>query len=348
MRSRRPTRGSRADRRLARSIIAVSVAATAALSACGGDAAEPRPAASPDPSAAAATRVVDCAGTPVQVGEPPRRVVTVDGGAAGFLLRLGLVDRVVGTGGTDFFDAYPAADRERLGRLPVLGRIPNREQVAAARPDLVLGTSAMVLGGFSGTPTPDDVRRAGAVPFTACSSRDGAVTDLTATHRFVEDLGAIFRVRERAAALANELRSRERAVVERYADAPRVRVLALSAAPAPGQPIGTRGGGGIANGLIELAGGTNVAGDVPRDLVQVNGEEVIERDPEAIVVLTGFSARTPEQVEADIGADPILGQTTAVREQRFVRVPFTAAVTPSPLNVDVLRALAEGLHGRGR
>ena len=52
-----------------------------------------------------------------------------------------------------------------------------------------------------------------------------------------------------------------------------------------GDPLMTAGKKSFLNDLIELAGGTNIAGDVERDFFEISPETVLARDPEVIILL---------------------------------------------------------------
>lgn len=61
------------------------------------------------------------------------------------------------------------------------------------------------------------------------------------------------------------------------------------------KPLITVGGGSYLNQLIEMAGGKNIFGDINKDYPVVNQEEVIQRNPEIMVVLH------PEDVSNRVG-----------------------------------------------
>lgn len=297
----------------------------------------------------AASGSADCP-TPVRPPSTPRRVVTLDGGAAGLLLRLGLLDRVVATAGNDFFAAYPTGDRTRLNRIPLLSdRLPNREQVIAERPDLVLGTSTLELGGFPGTPTARDLSVAGIPVVVACAAPTGTrVRDLAPTWQFIRDTARAFGVEQRGEALITQLGAEIAPARALFEGRPPVRTLVLSAAPAAGQSIGTIGGGGLANGIVSQAGGANIFADLPGDSANVNLEEVVARDPEAIVAITfAGSAKAADLVSA-ILASPQLARITAVRERRIVTVSNTVFLSPSPLNGQAVTMVGAALHRSAR
>lgn len=330
----------------------VTVAASMALVACvlsscgshGPHALGPASSASV-PARAGHPTAPECPPAPT-LSSPPHRIVTMDGGAAAILDELGVGDRIVGTASPDFFNAFPEPERGRLDRIPVID--PARgsaEAVINAKPDLVVGISAYSFGGFDGTPTVDQLHRAGAQVLVACeASGPGAVTDLSATTTFIDTAARLLNV----GAQGDELNGRIRAKAQHArppAGAAPLPVLVLSAAPIVGPPMMTQGGRSLANGIIALAGGQNIAGDVDTDFTSLSTEAVIARDPQAIVVMTGFAPVTDQALTKSIRDSPLLAGTTAVREGRFVDVPQSILLSPSVLNGDAVMAIAEALHG---
>lgn len=325
--------------------VAFAVAGAFALAACGDDD-DPGSGASTQPATRGSggmthgTGARDCPAAPKAAGAP-KRVVTMDAAAAAIVGRLGLADRVVGTGATDFLADFDGAERERLDRIEVLNdRAPSREQVIAARPDLVMGISTYEFGGFDGTATPQQIAAAGADVLVACDTSRGVTTGLDATYAFLRQTGEVFGVPERGAALASEVRREVERVRRQTAGREPVRVMTLSSNPSTGRSISTSGGSSLANGIIRLAGGRNIAEDVRRDFAMLSPEQVAQRDPEVIVVVTGFSPQPVDELERAIRSSPLLASTSAVRERRFVVVPQTTLLSPSVLNGETVATLA--------
>ena len=290
-----------------------------------------------------------CPEPPVLDGVP-QRVVTMDTGAAAVLVELGVGDRIVGTSGTDFSADFDGAVRERLDALPVLAkRVANRESVIAARPDLVTGVSVYEFGAFDGTATVEQLAKVGAASLVACDITTGAATTgIEDTYRYVGELGAAFAVPEAADALVAQMRQQVAQATAAYAGREPVRVLTLSSAPQGGQGINTSGASSLANGIVTLAGGVNVAGDVLADFAQLSSEVVAQRDPQAIVAVAGIGAQSPQELVAAIMASPALAATTAVKEGRVVVVNQTALLSPSLANAATVAAVADGIHRPAR
>ncbi|MBB4683153.1 ABC transporter substrate-binding protein [Amycolatopsis jiangsuensis] len=315
---------------------AAAMALLFGLAACGS--VDPvRPAAAP--ASSATTRAAACPAPP-RLPRPPQRVVTMDGGAAAILERLGVADRIVGTAAPDFFTAFSGDEAAKLVRIAVIDPGQgNAEAVIAARPDLVVGVSSYSFGGFDGTPTVDQLAAAGAKSLVACDTGQGAaVEDLSSTTTFIRQLAEVFGVEQRGADLISEI---DRAG---HASGTPVRVLALSAPPAAGRPVRVQGGTGLANGVITLAGGKNVAEDALQDFATLSAEEIVRRDPQAIVVISGFSPVSDEDLLRSVRRSPVLAGTTAVKENRFVVVPQSILLSPSVLNGDAVAKIAGALH----
>jgi iron complex transport system substrate-binding protein len=266
----------------------------------------------------------------------------MDGGAAAILNRLGLGDRIVGTAAPDFFGAFTGDERAKLGKIPVLDKGQgNAEAVIAAKPDLVVGISAFSFGGFDGTPSVDQLARAGAKSLVACDTAGGGVVkDLSATTTFIKQIAAVFGVTDAGNELAGEIQA---SIDDVQKPARPVKVLALSGPPASGQPVNTQGGVSLANGVITAAGGKNVAEDVTTEFAGLSAEEIVTRDPQAIVVISGFAPGSDENLLDAIRTSPVLAPTTAVRENRLVVVPQSILLSPSVLNGEAVAKIAQAL-----
>lgn len=277
---------------------------------------------------------------------PPQRIVTMDGGAAAILTELDVGDRIVGTASPDFFDAFAQPQRSQLARIPVIdSQRGSAEAVINAKPDLVVGVSLYSFGGFDGTPTVQQLHEAGAEVIVACQDPaiPGPVPDLSVTTTFIDQTAKLLNVTQRG----NELNARIRGELDRVRPAPGatpMRVLVLSAAPVGGQPVLTQGARSLANGVIALAGGRNIAGDIDMDFASLSPEVVVARDPQAIVVVTGFAPVSDQELTASIRQSPVLAATTAVREGRLVAVPQSIAISPSVLNGEAVARIARVLR----
>ncbi|TDO89595.1 iron complex transport system substrate-binding protein [Enemella evansiae] len=272
---------------------------------------------------------------------PPQRVVTMDAGAAAILIKLGVGDKIVGTAAPDFKKAFAGNPIEQqLNAVPVIdpGR-GNQEAVLAARPELVTGISPFELGGFDGTPTPEILQQKGIDSYVSCDPANQAVTGIEQTYDYVRELATLMGVAERGEQLAAELQ--QQAQVTKPQTAPKV--LLLSAAPTGGQAINTSGGASLANGIVTLAGGRNLAAGTAARYATLSAETVAAEDPELIVVMSGLNKQTPEQLTEAVRTSPLLAGTTAVRTGKIVTVPQSIMLSPSLLNPQAVQKISAAL-----
>jgi iron complex transport system substrate-binding protein len=102
--------------------------------------------------------------------------------------------------------------------------------------------------------------------------------NVEAVFREIDSVGVLLGVRARAEQLVAAMMARLDSL-PRYTDTPRVYVE-ISAAP-----LMTAGGHTFINGLIERAGGRNVFGDALQEYPVIDAEMVVQRDPQAILLL---------------------------------------------------------------
>lgn len=105
----------------------------------------------------------------------------------------------------------------------------------------------------------------------------------------------------------------------------------------------TAGGQGIGNQVIELAGGTNIFADIDETFADVSWEQVLDRNPDAIVIYDYFGTPSVEAKKQFLRSRPDLAGVTAIREDRFAVLTLQDAVlgVRAPYAVE---ALAAQLH----
>lgn len=284
---------------------------------------------------------VACPGVP-SVASPPKRVITMDTGAAAFLVELGLGDRIIGTSGTDFTDDFEGRTRTSLEDLRVLSeRTANRETVLSEKPDFVTGISTYEFGAFDGSPTPEQLRNNGAEVLAACDIADGVASDLDPTYSYIRNLASVFQVQAKGDALIQRIQKQVQDASP--GGTKNVSILSLTAAPNGGQGVNTSGGSSLANAIIGLAGGHNVAQDVSGDFATVSAETVAAADPKVIIATTGITDQSADDLVAAIRASPLLSQTSAVKNNDIVVVPQTILLSPSLLNGRAVELIASAV-----
>jgi iron complex transport system substrate-binding protein len=288
----------------------------------------PSPAAFAAPASQSASfpmTITDDSGVSTTFDAPPQRIVSLNPGLTEITFALGAGSRLVGV---DRFSVYPpeaASIEPRLATYPS----PSIETIVDLKPDLVLSLADR-----------DDVvskLRAQNVKVLKLLPRnfDSAVGTIL-------DMGRLYGQPDAAQAIATDMVGRRDAVVAAVADAPRPRVYEELDGSDPSKPF-VAGPNGFYGQLIDLAGGTNIFGDLPGDFGQVSVETVLERDPEVIILTDGelpLNPQTPEMVTARPGWDSL----TAVRNGAVYPVAADTYGTYGPRLVEALEDLAAKLH----
>ena len=105
----------------------------------------------------------------------------------------------------------------------------------------------------------------------------------------------------------------------------------------------TSGRLGMPQALIDAAGGRNILDDVEASWTRVNWENVVERNPQVIVIVD-YGEVTAEQKEQFLLNNQALQSVDAIKNQRFIVIPYVQA-TPGIDNVLAVETLAKGFHG---
>ena len=263
---------------------------------------------------------VDDAGRKIFLADPPARIVSLAPSVTEMLFAVGAGDQVVGV--TSFCDYPPEAQ----AKPKVGGAFPNLEVVLRLKPTLVVAPRDFI--------RPDMVAKLDQLKIALFILDAGTLEDVL---RHIQTIGRILGRSEKADAVAADLRRRVTEIKARTADAARPRVFYVLNS----DPLMTAGPGSFIHQLIELAGGVNVASGAPVSYPRLSLEEVVKQDPQVILFPVGDDEGIPDQEQ-----QRWLRWTTlsAVKQNRFVRIPSVLLDRPGPRVVDGLELLARQLH----
>ncbi|GEL94401.1 putative F420-0 ABC transporter substrate-binding protein [Cellulomonas composti] len=314
-----------------------------ALAGCAGTAepASSSPTATSSQAAPSAVTVDNC-GTSVTVESAPQRVVTIKSSTTEMMLALGLADRLVGTAFSDgpVPDEYAAAAAD----VPVLSdKVPGQEALLEVEPDFVYG-------GWESNFSADGVGERASlaalgigtyVSPSACKEPGYMPDPLTFDDVYDEVLeaGDVFG----APAVARDVVADMQATLA-TAQRPSDEVSALWWSSGTDTPY-VGAGIGAPQMLMDAAGLTNVVADVHDTWTSVGWEQVVAADPD-VIVLVDSSWNTAEHKKESLASNPATAALTAVREGRYLVVPF-AASEAGVRNADAVVSLDEQLAELG-
>jgi len=280
----------------------------------------------------------------VTFDKAPERAVSNDVNLTEMMLALKLQDRMVGYTGISGWKTLDEKLREGVKELPELSpKYPSKEVLLGANADFYFAgwNYGMKVGGEV---TPETLAPFGIKVYELTESCIFVMqkNKPTMDDMFVDllNLGKIFRVEDRAEALVAGYRKQLAEIQTRigHVDKP-TRVFVYDSGEE--KPF-TSGRYGIPTALIEAAGGINVMDDVEKSWTEVSWEAVIEKNPEAIIIVD-YGQVTAAQKITFLKSNPAFKNIDAVKNDRFVVLPYVEA-TPGPRNIEAIATLAKAFH----
>jgi iron complex transport system substrate-binding protein len=278
----------------------------------------------------------------VTFDKAPSHAVSHDINMTQMMLALGLRSRMVGFTGISGWKTLPPKMLHDLDGLPELAsKYPSVETLLNANVDFFFAgwDYGMRVGGDL---TPQTLAPLGIKVLELTEScafvmkRPPASLDMM--YGDLRNLGRIFDVQDRAEQLIAGMQQRV-ATITAALPPTRPRVFLYDSGEDRAM---TSGRLAMPQALIDTAGGRNVLDDSDASWTRVNWESVVERNPEVIVIVD-YGEVTAAQKEQFLLNNPALQSVDAIRNKRFIVIPYVAA-TPGIDNIDAIEALATGFR----
>ncbi|MDI1328750.1 ABC transporter substrate-binding protein [Pseudomonas sp.] len=275
--------------------------------------------------------------------QAPKHAVSHDINMTQMMLALGLKPRMAGYSGVSGWKSVTPEMQTILDGLPELAaKYPSVETLLNANVDFFFAgwDYGMRVGGDL---TPQTLQPLGINVYELTESCAFVMkrppASLEDTYNDLRNLGKIFDVQGRANALIAQMQAQVAEVRKGLpADKPRVFLYDSGEDRAM-----TSGRLGMPQALIDAAGGRNILDDVEASWTRVNWEDVVERNPQVIVIVD-YGEVTAEQKEHFLLSNKALQSVDAIKNQRFIVIPYVQA-TPGIDNVLAVETLAKGFHG---
>lgn len=281
---------------------------------------------------------LDNCGFETEVAAPPERVVTIKSSTAEMLLALGLGDRIVGSAFLDgpvpdSLETVPAVEQ------PFADDAPGSEATLALEPDLVYaGWESNLTAETAGDrETLAGLGVATYVSPAACKEEGYTPDPLTFDTVFeeIEQVGSLFGAEESAAQLVQDQRTALDAIEPDERGLTALWWSSGNDTPYVGAGIGAP------QMIMEAAGLTNVAAAVHDTWTSLGWENVVEDDPD-VLVLVDAAWNTADAKIKELESNPATREMTAVKEGRYVVVPFPATEA-GVRNVDAVASVVDQL-----
>ncbi|VVO21275.1 Vitamin B12-binding protein [Pseudomonas fluorescens] len=275
--------------------------------------------------------------------QAPKHAVSHDINMTQMMLALGLKPQMAGYSGVSGWKAVTPDMQSILDGLPELAaKYPTVETLLNANVDFFFAgwDYGMRVGGDL---TPQTLQPLGINVYELTESCAFVMkrppASLEDTYNDLRNLGRIFDVQDRANAIIANMQMQV-AEIRKGLPAEKPRVFLYDSGEDRAM---TSGRLGMPQALIDAAGGRNILDDVDASWTRVNWENVVERNPQVIVIVD-YGEVTAEQKIEFLRRNKALQSVDAIKHQRFIVIPYVQA-TPGIDNVLAVETLAKGFHG---
>ena len=286
---------------------------------------------------------VDSCNRTVTFVSPPQRAISNDVNLTEMMLVLGLSDKMVGYTGISGWKTLDEEMRLGVKQLPELSpKYPTKEVLVGADADFFFAgwNYGMKVGGEV---TPETLKPFGINVYELTESCIHIMTkkkvSMDDMYNDLLNLGLIFQVENRAKKLVDAYRSDLKKFTQKLESIPVKKVFVYDSGE--DTPF-TAGRYAMPTALIEAAGGINIMDDFQKSWGTVTWEEVIDRNPE-VVVIVNYGKVTAEQKRKFMMSNPAFANIDAVKNDRFVTLEYVEA-TPGPRNIKAIKKLAKAFR----
>lgn len=275
----------------------------------------------------------------------PEKVVVLTLNSAEILVAIGEADTIVGIARNantveDVLPEYYDALKDCSFPEVINSGIPTLEGLLGLQPDLVICNSyyfnvPQVFGSM-------EDYEANGVQFYITEGSYISNCSIENTYNDIRNIGAIFGKQAAAEEVISGMQNRLDAVSAKVNGQTPLKVMSFDSYNE--DLFFVAGGVGLAQNLIDLAGGENAFADTDAQFPRVNIEEIITRNPE-VIVIHAYTMSGAEDTQAKIDLllnTPELSEVPAVKNNRIITVPLFQ-VNPSIQNVNYVEDLAAAM-----
>ena len=285
---------------------------------------------------------IENCGREFTVEAAPEHAVTMNQSATEVMLALGLEEFMVGTAYMDdtILPEYEAA----YNTIPILSETyPSPEVLFGTEPDFIYGGFSSAFSDDNAGPQ-DELAELGIASYVSPSycvdeTYRPSQSTIETTYKEIRDIAAIFGVSDRAEALIADMQATidgVQAAIANLEEKPTVFWYDSGDPPFVGACCG---GPGM---ILDLAGAENIFEDAEGNFATVSWEEVLDRDPVAIVIIEASWSPSAEKIEL-LKSNPAYADMTAVLEENFIIIPFSYTIL-GVRNADAVEIIAQGLY----
>ena len=294
--------------------------------------------------ASSKTSVQSCNRT-VTFDTVPQKAISNDVNLTEMMLVLGLSKRMVGYTGISGWKTLDEEMRKGVKELPELSKkYPSKEVLIGADADFFFAgwNYGMKVGG---PVTPDTLKPFGIKVYELTEScthimkkNKASIDDM---YNDLLNLGRIFKVEDKSNSIVDGYRKELTALTKDIQIKNPLKVFVYDSGK--DTPF-TAGLFAMPTALIEAAGGKNIMDNFKKSWGTVTWEEVIDKNPEVIVIVN-YGNVTAEQKREFMMTNPAFKNIDAVKNDRFVTLEYVEA-TPGPRNIKAIKKLVKSFWNK--
>ena len=294
--------------------------------------------------ASSKTSVQSCNRT-VTFDTVPQKAISNDVNLTEMMLVLGLSKRMVGYTGISGWKTLDEEMRKGVKELPELSKkYPSKEVLIGADADFFFAgwNYGMKVGG---PVTPDTLKPFGIKVYELTEScthimkkNKASIDDM---YNDLLNLGRIFKVEDKSNSIVDGYRKELTALTKNIQIKNPLKVFVYDSGK--DTPF-TAGLFAMPTALIEAAGGKNIMDNFKKSWGTVTWEEVIDKNPEVIVIVN-YGNVTAEQKREFMMTNPAFKNIDAVKNDRFVTLEYVEA-TPGPRNIKAIKKLVKSFWNK--
>lgn len=340
--------------RVAIATIGMLITVTLTLTGCSGaNSAKQSPSASASSSVSSESQASDGPRTvttcdfDLTLAKTPEKVMFQNASGVAQLAELGLLDKVIARSGVLDTSVYSADDRKKLDAVPVLKGVDTEKSHVKVSTETLLETNPDLVVGFPAGLDIDKARASGVniyVPKNFCPNAQTGTASFEDIYTDLRDYGTMFGMEDKVESSVEKLKERIEAVEKKVADQlPKeqksVAILWITPGDISFRTYGTKS---MSHLQAETIGLRNVYGDQDQRVFDSSVEELLERDPDEIILL--HNAGTPQEIVDTFMQIKGVDSLRAVRNNEYTTLSFQLTDPPSPLSVKGLEDMYLQVH----
>lgn len=266
--------------------------------------------------------IKDAVDKEITVEAAPKTIVSLVPSNTEILFALGLAEEVIGVTDNDDFPAE-VEEKESVGGFEL-----NIEKIISLNPEMVFAHE-MVLGSNEGGL--DQIRDAG-IPVIVIPTAE----NFEETYTTIETIGKVTDKVDEANKIIEDMKAKIEEVLAKTATVETERTVFIETSDAP--DIYTPGSGTFVQEMLDMIGAKNMVTE--EGWVMIDPEEIVNENPDAIVVMYSYVPDIVESVKNRAGFDNI----TAVKEDAVVQVDENLTSRTGPRLAEGLEEFAKAIY----